>query len=118
MRLNIAVINAQSGVGATKSYFHYLLSIWKYGLPHSNKPLEIAGRMIRDEHIDIALLTEISEKSLRTGFQSQIDILLKYSSLAEKKFFSTQKSLAFHEGNGILSRYPIISSESFDLPSV
>ncbi len=112
--MNIAIINLQSGVGTTKGYSHYALTGWKYWLPHSNKPIRDAGKALKLENIDIACITEISEKSLRTGFTSQTSLLAKNSGLQNQHFFSSQTigKFIFYEGNALLSKYPISNPTS------
>ena len=68
-KINIALTNVQSGVAVTKSYFQQLLIGWKYYLPHSHQSIEVAGKTLKEENINIACVTEISESSLRTGFK-------------------------------------------------
>lgn len=116
-KITIAAINLQSGVATTKSNFHYLSTIWKYWLPHSHESIFEAGKMIRKEDIDIACIAEISEKSLRTGFRSQIDYLAQSAKIKYAQFFSSQKfgKFFFHEGNSLLSKYKIISTVSHPL---
>ena len=109
MKINIAAINLQSGVATTKGRFHYALTGWKYWLPHSDKPIHNAGEMIKQEDVDIACITEITEKSLRSGFKSQTEILASSADLKNWNFFSSQKlgKFFFHEGNALLSKSPI-----------
>ena len=117
MKLTIAAINLQSGVATTKGNWHYLLTAWKYWLPHSDEPIERAGKMLKEENVDIVCLSEISEKSLCTGFRSQTEILAKSAGMGHWHFFSQQKIGKFfrHEGNAIISRYPIKSAASHPL---
>ncbi|MFA6585618.1 MAG: endonuclease/exonuclease/phosphatase family protein [Candidatus Paceibacterota bacterium] len=113
-KINIVAINLQSGVGMTKGGFHIPLNTWKYWLPHSHKPISDAGEMIKDEGVDIACVTEITESSIRTGFRSQTDFLARKSGLRNYHFFSMQErgKLFFHEGNAILSKYKVEDADS------
>jgi endonuclease/exonuclease/phosphatase family metal-dependent hydrolase len=114
MKLTIAAINLQSGVATTKGKWQYALTGWKYWLPHSDKPIKQAGKMLKEENVDIACITEISEKSLRTGFRSQTETLAESAAMDHKRFFSSQKigKFIFHEGNALLSKYPISNPAS------
>ncbi len=109
MKINIATINLQSGVATTKGILHYVLTGWKYWLPHSDRPIRQAGEMLKQEEIGIACVTEITEKSLRSGFRSQTETLATSADLNNWNFFSSQKlgKFFFYEGNALLSKYPI-----------
>lgn len=113
-QITIAAINLQSGVATTKGNFQYLFTAWKYWLPHSHKPIYEAGKMIEKENIDIACITEISEKSLRTEFRSQTKLLADSAEIKYTHFFSSQKVGKFflYEGNALLSKYPILNFAS------
>jgi endonuclease/exonuclease/phosphatase family metal-dependent hydrolase len=117
IKITIATSNLQSGVAMTKGHFQHLLIEWKYWLPHSNRPIYEAGKMLKEEYVDIACITEISEKSLRTGFNSQTKILKDSSGMLNNHFFSPQKfgKFFFHEGKAIYSKYKIIDSTSHPL---
>ena len=117
MKLTIAAINLQSGVATTKGNWHYALTGWKYWLPHSDEPIMRAGKMLKEENVDIVCLSEISEKSLCTGFRSQTETLAKSAGMDHSHFFSQQKigKLFRHEGNAIISRYPIENIASHPL---
>jgi len=117
MQLTIAAMNLQSGVATTKGGWHYALSGWKYWLPHSDWPIRAAGKMLKEENVDIACITEISEKSLCTGFKSQVDILSKSAEIDNRCFFSTKVPFDTlrDEGNAIFSKHRIISSVSHPL---
>ena len=108
----------QSAVSATHGLIQWPLFMWKYWLPHSHKPLKKCGEMIKAESIGIALMSEVSEKSLRTGFRSQTEFLKEASGLPYAHFFSSQKLAKFmaHEGNAMLSSYPLSSFASHLLP--
>ena len=114
MRINIAALNIQSGVATTKGRHHYVLTGWKYWLPHSHAPIHAAGTMLKTEDIDIACITEVTDKSLRSGFRSQMETLAANVDMNERHFFSSQRlgRLIFHEGNALLSKYPIAAASS------
>ena len=117
MKITIAAINLQSAVATTRGYYQYALTSWKYWLPHSNKPIEQVGKMLKEETVDIACLSEISETSLCTGFRSQTENLAKSAGMDHSYFFSQQKigKIFRHEGNAIISRYPIQNFTSYPL---
>lgn len=116
MQLRIAVVNLQSGIGATKGYRQYFTSGWKYVLPHSSKPLRKAGAFLKEKEIDLVLATEIEAKGLRSGFRSHTDLIKLESDLAHSEFFPTRTiDPMVREGNSILSRYKIISRKQHKL---
>jgi len=39
--MKVMTLNIQNGVSTTRGYWHYLLSGWKYVLPHSTKGIKI-----------------------------------------------------------------------------
>lgn len=114
MKITIACVNLQSGVATTKGHWQYALTGWKYWLPHSDGPIRTAGEMLQEESVDIACCTEISEKSLRTGWRSQTEILAESAVMDHKHFFSSQKfaKILLYEGNALLSKYPISDTAS------
>ncbi|MES2994651.1 MAG: endonuclease/exonuclease/phosphatase family protein [Patescibacteria group bacterium] len=114
--MRIAVINLQSGIGITKGYGQYITSGWKYVLPHGAKYVREAGALIASENIDIALITEVDERGLRSGFLPQSEALSEYSGLPHTRFFPTRTIAPLVvEGNTILSRYPIAHTETHPL---
>lgn len=114
--MRIAVLNLQSGIGITKGFRHYLTSGWKYVLPHSAKPIALAGQMLKQEGADIALATEIDDDGLRSGFVLQSEVLKKHSGLANYEFFPTRTiEHLMHEGNGIFTGYEILETHVYEL---
>ncbi|HYF29335.1 MAG TPA: endonuclease/exonuclease/phosphatase family protein [Candidatus Paceibacterota bacterium] len=111
--MRIAVINLQSGIGITKGYREYFTSGWRYLLPHSTKYVRETGQLLKDEGVDIALMTEVEEHGLRSGFRKQTEILREASNLPFSEFFATRsmEPLAA-EGNAILCRYPVLETRS------
>jgi endonuclease/exonuclease/phosphatase family metal-dependent hydrolase len=106
--MRIAVINLQSGIGITKSYREYFTSGWRYLLPHSAKYVREAGRLLKQEEIDIALMTEVEEQGLRSGFRRQTEMLKNSSELPSTAFFPTRSAEPFAaEGNALLTRYDV-----------
>ena len=106
--MRIAVINLQSGIGITKGYREYFTSGWRYLLPHSTRYVRRAGELLKQEGADIALMTEVEEAGLRSGFRRQTEILREASGLPHSEFFATRsvEPLAA-EGNALLTRYGI-----------
>lgn len=106
--MRIAVINLQSGIGITKSYREYFTSGWRYLLPHSASYVREAGKLLKQETIDIALMTEVEEQGLRSGFRRQTEMLRSSSGLPFSEFFPTRSAEPFAaEGNAILTGYDI-----------
>ncbi len=114
--MRIAVINLQSGIGTTKGYGQYATSGWKYVLPHGAKYVREAGALVAAEDIDIALITEVDDRGLRSGFLPQSETLSEYSGIPHTRFFPTRTIAPLVvEGNTILSRYPITHTETHPL---
>jgi endonuclease/exonuclease/phosphatase family metal-dependent hydrolase len=113
-KLTISTINLQSGVAAIGGVFTYPFYMWKYWLPHSTKSIYDAGKMLDREDVDIACITEISERSLRTSFNSQTEILTHSAGLPHAYFFSAQKrgKFFFYEGITLATKYPITNPNS------
>lgn len=106
--MRVAVINLQSGIGITKSYREYFTSGWRYLLPHSATYVREAGRLLKQEGVDIALMTEVEEQGLRSGFRRQTEMLKSSSALPFSEFFPTRSAEPFAaEGNAILTGYDI-----------
>lgn len=106
--MRIAVINLQSGIGITKSYREYFTSGWRYLLPHSAKYVREAGRLLKQEVVDIALMTEVEEQGLRSGFRRQTEMLKSSSELPSATFFPTRSAEPFAaEGNALLTHYAV-----------
>lgn len=117
MTIRIAVLNLQSGVATTRGYWQYATTGWKYFLPHSSRPLRLAGQMLRAESIDIALCTEVTESSLRSGFSSQIKTIQKASGIEHAHFFPAVNTSFVQEGSAILCKHPIIEARTHPLTS-
>lgn len=106
--LTIAVANVQAGVGTTDDVFHYITTWWKYWLPHSDRPLQKTGEMMKREGVDLGFLIEVSGSSLQSGYRSQNDVVADSAELDKRKFFTTKEFRLFtHEGLGIISRHTI-----------
>ena len=117
MTIRIAVLNLQSGVATTRGYWQYATTGWKYFLPHSSRPLESAGHMLRAQSINIALCTEVTESSLRSGFSSQVKTVQEASGIEHAQFFLAMKTFFAQEGSAILCKHPIIDAHAHPLTS-
>ena len=117
--LKIAVANLQSGIGTTRGHLEYLSSAWKYVLPGNADFILKAASVLKDELVDISLLTEVNEISFRSNNRSQIKILEEILTPIESRFFPTIKTKKhLHEGNAIISKYPIKEARTHQLPSL
>ncbi|MFH1451652.1 MAG: endonuclease/exonuclease/phosphatase family protein [archaeon] len=117
MKLKIATINIQIGVGVTKGYWEYLTSFWKYLLPHSNKHIKNIIKFIKSEDIDILGLTEVEGISLRSNWKNQYGEISDSSNLSKNKFFQTYKFGKFvNMGNAFLSKYNLTFPKKYSLP--
>jgi len=117
-KMRIAVINLQSGIGITKGYREYFTSGWKYVLPHPTKYVKKAGELLKQEEVEIALMTELDENGLRAGFKSQSALIREVSGLTSHFFFPTRAAEPLvREGNGIFTSHPIQETRTHVLVS-
>ncbi len=108
MKLKIAVVNLQSGIGVTQGYGQYVSRGLRYWLGHSGKPIAQAATMLTEIAPDIVLATEIDEPARRTRFTSQMEILQNSTSLTHAEFFPTRElGQNIREGSAILSTRPL-----------
>ncbi len=118
MRIRIVVANIQSGVGVTKGYRQYVTSGWRYLLPHEGKGALDAGTFLKLEEADIALLTEVDGGSRRSRGVSQLAAIAERAGLDHAHFFPTRNvGTSVNEGNAVLSRFPITSTNAYTLQS-
>lgn len=118
MDIKIAVMNLQSGIGVTRGYRQYLTRGLKYVIPHSGKALLDAGAFLREQSVDLALLTEVEGGSRRSRYTSQLDALSENSGMPHAHFFPTWNlGSSVNEGNGLLSRLPVSQARVHPLPS-
>lgn len=104
--INICVTNVQAGVGTTKGAWQYAPTMWKYWLPHSDRPLMQTGQMMKRERVDLGFLVEVSGPSLQTGFRSQTDLVADSAELEHRHFFTEKDPFRLtQEGLGIISRF-------------
>ncbi len=116
MRLKIAVLNLQSGIGVTKGYGQYFTRGWRYLWGHPGEPVHAAAQMLDDEKPDIVLASEIDEPSRRSQFKSHIEILKKANHLIHSQFFPTKVyGTAIQEGSAILSTFPFLHTQTHTL---
>ena len=115
--IKILTYNMQVGVATTRGYWHYATSSWKHLLPHSIGKVEDIADFIRSEGIDIATFTEIDAGSFRTRGINQVHRISELAGLNERSFLPTYSfSKLINHGNGICSRYPILTEENHRLP--
>lgn len=58
-QLRAATCNLQTGIGTTRGYWRYLLTGWKYLLPHGSAPVRQASSFLTSERVDVAARCEI-----------------------------------------------------------
>lgn len=116
--LKIGQINIEAGRGTTTGIPEYFRNIRKIFLPYSQNQIITAGEFISREGIDIACLSEIDGGSLRTYNTNQTELVSKTSGLNHKAYFEAYRVFGSMAslGNAIISKYPIIKTESFRLP--
>ena len=117
----VTACNVQSGIGTTRGYAHYLLTAWKYGLPHHSGPIRKAAAFLRSERIDLAALTEVGGGAWRTRRVDQLALLSSEAGLPERAFFPTlvlgdETRPRVNQGNGVCARFPLRPVRNHPLP--
>lgn len=114
--MKILLQNIQSGVNNSKGYWQLPFVFWKYFLPHSNKPILELGKYVKNNNVDVVVLTEIDSGSFRTFWQNQLEILSNNCSIKNFYFFKTFSFLNINnQGNAILSKKSIIKTKNIKL---
>lgn len=117
MRIRVAVCNLQSGIGTTRGYWHYLTTGWKYWLPHSSQPIELAADFLRQETVDMAMLCEVEAGSRRSRMVDQLSMLAGRAGLAGHHFFPTfVLGRRVNQGNAVCARWPLGRVRNHPLP--
>lgn len=115
----IAISNIQNGIGTTRGYWHYLLTAWKYWLPHHSGPIRQAAAFLQAEGIDLVALCEIGGGARRTRGVDQVALLAEKAALPEWVFFPTLTiGGRVNQGNAVCSRFPLRQVASHPLPGV
>ena len=115
--LRIATCNLQRGVGTTRGYWHYLLTAWKYLLPHDPASVRQAAAFLESEAVDVAALTEVDGGSWRTKGIDQTALLAETTSLAHRAFFPTfTVGERLNQGNALCARFPLREAKAHELP--
>jgi endonuclease/exonuclease/phosphatase family metal-dependent hydrolase len=114
--IKVVSFNIEFCASVTRGYWQYLEFIWKYFLPHNREAIYEVVDVINDEKIDIATFTEMEGESYRTHHTSYINTVSDMTQLKNKIFFPVNQLLRIgNRGNGIATRYEILSSENIKL---
>ena len=114
--IKIATFNIQSGIRTTKGYWQYLVSFWKYVLPHSSEAIKRVADFMNSEGIDIITFSEIEGKSFRGRQIDQADLISDLTGFRQNIFFPTHVfGKIIHQGNAVHARHPIVSSKNHRL---
>ena len=115
--LRIATCNLQTGIGTTRGYWHYLLTGWKYLLPHGSAPVRQAAQFLGAEQIDVAALTEVEGGSRRSKGVDQAALVSGETPLKHRAFFPTfATGKRINQGNALCSRFPLREAKAHELP--
>ena len=115
--LRIATSNLQTGIGTTRGYWHYLLTGWKYLLPHGSAPLRQAAAFLDTQQVDVAALTEVEGGSWRTRGVDQAALLAEATPLAHRAFFPTfTAGERINQGNAFCTHFPLRRTKAHELP--
>ncbi len=115
--LRIATCNLQRGVGTTRGYWHYLLTAWKYLLPHDSASVRQAATFLDSEAVDVVALTEVGGGSWRTKGVDQTALLAEATPLEHRTFFPTLTAgKRLNQGNALCARFPLCEAKAHELP--
>lgn len=115
--LRIATSNVQVGIGTTRGYGHYLLTGWKYFLPHGSAPVRQAARFLESEAVDVAALTEVEGGSWRSKGVDQAALVAEATPLTYRAFFPTfTVGERVNQGNALCARFPLRGTKAHELP--
>jgi len=115
--MKLLLQNLQSGANISQGYYQFPFLIWKYFLPHSQEPIEILAKYMKEEQIEIGLFTEADAGSFRTKDMDETEIISRMCEFEQKHFFPTTNFRGFtNQGNAIVSKYPIIDTKMYKLP--
>ena len=115
--LRIATSNLQTGIGTTRGYWHYLLTGWKYVLPHGSAPIRQAASFLSREGIDVAALTEVEGGSWRSKGVDQAAMITAETPLEHHAFFPTfSTGQRVNQGSALCARYPLRRAQAHRLP--
>lgn len=113
----IATCNVQNGIGTTRGYWHYLLTGWKYRLPHGSAPILRAAQFLKQERVDVVALCEVGGGARRTRGVDQVALLSEASGLPHRAFFPTLvRGTRVRQGNGVCSRFAVQAAANHALP--
>jgi|GEM_PF-834987 len=114
--IKVVSFNIEFCASVTRGYWQYLEFTWKYFLPHHRNAIYEIVDVINDEKIDIATFTEMEGPSYRTRHVNYIKTIAEMTRLRNGVFFPVNRLFKFgNRGNGISTRYEIISSENVRL---
>jgi endonuclease/exonuclease/phosphatase family metal-dependent hydrolase len=114
--MKILLQNLQCGANLSRGYWYLALGMWKYFLPHSQEPIELLAKYIKDEKIEVGLFTEADAGSFRTKNIDEINSISKESRLSHNFFFpTTHFGKITNQGNAVASSYEIIETKMYRL---
>lgn len=115
--LRIATCNLQTGIGTTRGYWHYLVTAWKYLLPHGSAPVRQAAAFLEAEQVDVATICEVEGGSWRTRGIDQTALLAGATPLEHRAFFPTFTAGGrVNQGNAVCARFPLRRAKAHELP--
>ncbi|HIH31820.1 TPA: hypothetical protein HA235_03870 [Candidatus Woesearchaeota archaeon] len=120
MEIRLLLLNFQQGAFCKNNYDYFLIPFRMFPsifYEHSLKAIDLLSKYLIKQNIDIAFFTELDGESTRTIFKQQLERISESSNINNKIFFPTYKFGRYiDQGNGILSKFKIISSEHIKLP--
>jgi endonuclease/exonuclease/phosphatase family metal-dependent hydrolase len=114
--IKVISFNIEYCASVTKGYWQYLTSSWKWLLPHRMDTVWDVAELINKESADICTFMELDNTSFRTMKNDYLDIWAHTTHLKQGKYFPVRRLFGLvKQGNGVLTKYPIIDTENIKL---
>jgi endonuclease/exonuclease/phosphatase family metal-dependent hydrolase len=114
--VKILSLNIEYCASITKGYWQYITSLWKYVIPHSFNAITRISKVINYSNADLCTFMEIDGGSFRTMNGNYLKKLANKTTLKKWQFFPVRHLFKLtNQGNGILTRYEMLSTENIQL---
>lgn len=114
--IKLLSLNIEYCASITKGYWQYVTSLWKYIIPHSFNAINRISKVINYSNADLCTFMEIDGGSFRTMNGNYLKKLTNKTTLKKYQFFPVRHLFKLtNQGNGILTRYDITSTDNIRL---
>lgn len=118
-RLRVAVLNLQSGLGTTRGWWDYVVTLRHRVVPRRTRHVERVGAALRREEVDLAIFSEVDGGSGRTAGVDQGRLLRETGGFADHAFFPCfVVGERIRQGNAIHARARVRPVENHPLPGL